>query len=258
MKVISKYFKKRKEAINRLLKRPRRSYTSETFHDLRVEIKKLDALLDLINFNSKNFNRTEIYKPFKLIFDQAGKVRELFIEESTIKKLFLFPLLKRYRKHLKELRSKEQEDYFDLADKKLFSELKKMYNKIGSLLAQLNKKEVLHYMDNRRNEIKKLLELDSVKLKEAHELRQLLKRFNYNRASFKLEKKYKPLPKESILPDLLGKWHDNQVILKQLKKAIERDGIGPKEANQFGKINAKISSREERLFKKINRAIAAS
>jgi len=47
-------------------------------------------------------------KPLKLIFRQAGKVRELQIEEAMLRKYFINNLLKDYRASLKKLRLKDK------------------------------------------------------------------------------------------------------------------------------------------------------
>jgi len=258
MKVITKYIKKRKETINSLLEKPKQTYTPATFHELRVEIKKLDAFFYLINFCSKGFKRKKTFKPFKLIFDQAGKVRETQVEEVILKKYFLIRLLKEYRESLKKHQLKEQEDYFSLANKKFVARLKKMYRKIAPFLAQVDKKKVNRYMKTKRKIIKKLLSQNSIQSPQVHDLRKRLKKFHSNLKSLDMEKQYKPLPKEDILPDLLGKWHDGQIIIRHLKKAMDTVGINSKESIQLEKIKAKISSKSEILFKKINAAIATS
>ncbi len=44
VKALKKYLKKREESIQFLLEQPKRAYTPASFHELRVEIKKMDAL----------------------------------------------------------------------------------------------------------------------------------------------------------------------------------------------------------------------
>ena len=85
MNGFKKYLKKRIQAIIALLKRPKRKYWQVTFHQLRIEIKKLDALFDLIDFCAKDFDRDKLFKPFEEIFQQAGKVRDLQIEKNLMK-----------------------------------------------------------------------------------------------------------------------------------------------------------------------------
>ena len=211
-----------------------------------------------LKFCEKNFKRKKTFKPFKLIFRHAGKVRELQLEEAMLKKYFLNNLLKEYKNSLKKLRLKERKDFFSILNKTFIARLKKTYREIVPFLKKMNKKKVDSYMEKRRKKIKKLLNQDTLKTPQVHALRKRLKKFNYNRKSLNLEKQNKPLPKKDVLPELLGKWHDCQVIIRHLKKAMDTVGINPKEVSQLEKIKAKISSDSQILFKKINAAIPAS
>jgi hypothetical protein len=72
----------------------------------------LNSIFDLIHFCSNNFKQKTTYKPFKSIFRQAGKVRELQIEAAMLKKYFQNNVIKDYGKSLKRLRLKGEEDFF--------------------------------------------------------------------------------------------------------------------------------------------------
>ena len=258
VKELTKYLKKWEDAINFLLEKTPRAYTSGTFHKLRVEIKKIHAFFELINFCSKDFKRKKTFKPFKLIFGQAGKVREIQVEEAMLKEYFLNDLLKNYKDSLKKLRLKEQEDFFWIVTKKFDARLKKTYREIVPFLKKMDKKKVKSYMEKKRKKIEKLLNQNTLQTPEVHELRKRLKKFHYCWKILNLEKQNKPLPKKDVLPELLGKWHDCQVIIRHLKKVMDTVGINPKEVSQLEKIKTKISSDSQLLFKKIHASIPAS
>ena len=258
MKLKEKYLKKRRNVINSLLEKPKRLYTPATFHKLRVEIKKLNAFFDLIKFCSKDFKQKKTFKPFKLIFNQAGKVREFQVEEAMLKKYFRDNLLAGYSNSLKKLRLQEQKDYFSIANKKLASELKKRYRVIVPFIAHMDKKKVRNYMKKKKNKIEKLLSQDTLETPQIHALRKRLKKFNYNRKSLNLDKQEKSLLNKDVLPELLGKWHDCQVVIKHLKKSMNTTGINPKEVTQCETVKANISSDSQDLFNKIKAAIHTS
>ena len=258
MKLNAKYLKNRRDAINSLLEKPKRLYTPATFHKLRVELKKLDAFFDLIKFCSRGFKHKKTVKPFKLIFNHAGKVRELQVEEAMLKKYFLDNLLTEYSDSLKKLRLQEQKDYFSIANKKLASELKKKYREILPFVAQMDKKKVKNYMKKKKNKIEKLLSQGTLETQQAHALRKRLKKFNYNRRSLNLGKQEKSLSNKDVLPELLGEWHDCQVVIKHLNKSMNTIGINSKEGTQCETVKANISSDSQELFKKINAAIHTS
>lgn len=258
MKILSKYFRKRKEAINLLLKKPDRAYTPTTFHALRLEIKRVDALFEMIHYCVKDFKQAETFKPFKEIFDRAGKVRELYIEETTIKKHSTIPLLKKYRARLKESRLKAEKEFFSNINKKTIDRLKKAYKEVDAVLEKIDKKVVIRYMKERWKKIKTIFNQKSLKASHAHDLRIELKQFEYNKKSLKLDKKFKSFPGEDKLPDLLGNWHDGEVIIRHLNKALKKEEITSTEIQESEKIKSKISAKTEKLFGKINDAIAAS
>ena len=258
MKLNAKYLKNRRDVINNLLEKPKRLYTSATFHKLRVELKKLDAFFDLIKFCSKDFKRKKTFKPFKLIFNQAGKIRELQVEEAMLKKYFLDNLLTGYGNSLKKLQLQEQKDYFSIANKKLASELKKRYRDIAPFITHMDKKKVKNYMKKKKNKIEKLFSQDTLETPQVHALRKRLKMFNYNRKSLNLDKEKKSLSNKDVLPELLGKWHDCQVVIKHLKKSMNTVGINSEELTQCETVKANISSDSQELFNKINAAIHTS
>jgi len=86
MKKLVKYLEQQSDSIAFLvLKKRAGSFVPATFHKLRVQIKKLHFLFDLIKFCSTGFKKKKHYRLFKLIFQQAGKVRELQVEETALK-----------------------------------------------------------------------------------------------------------------------------------------------------------------------------
>jgi hypothetical protein len=82
MKAITTYFKTRKKAFLHLLEKSEKKYTTSTFHQLRVELKKLNALFDLIEFSSKNFRQKKLIKPFLNRQEKCGifRLKKLLLE----------------------------------------------------------------------------------------------------------------------------------------------------------------------------------
>ncbi len=256
MKNLKVYLKSREKAINQVLNKPRKSYTSGTFHNLRVEIKKLSALFELINYCAKDFQRNKTFNPFKLIFKHAGNVREIQVEEMMLKKYFINNLIIGYRNSLKKIRLKEQEDYFSILNKKFLEKLKRKQRKIVPFLSQVTKKRVRSYMDWKKGKIEEFLNKNRLNLSDAHKLRIQLKTFNYNLKILNLQEQNKSTKKKDSLTNILGKWHDRQVTLINLKKAIVSNKISIIEANQLKKIKEKIASDSKKLFHEITSTIS--
>lgn len=255
MKTITKYLKKRKDAIGFLLRKPSNKYTPNTFHKLRVEIKKLNSFFDLIKFCSTNFKRKETYNPFKLIFRKAGKVRELQIEDAMLKNYFENKVVTDYRKSLKKLRLKAEEDFFKLVNKKLIYRLNKKHYTINPHLDKIDKKKINSYLEKKQNHIQELLGQEIIQSEQIHNLRKQLKILNYNRAIEDTKKQDEDLLKQDVLPELLGKWHDCQVIIKHLEKTLNRRKLSRNEEDQLKITQSKIVNKRNILFDEIKNVI---
>lgn len=255
MKTLTKYIKKRETAIDFLLRKPSAKYTPNTFHKLRVEIKKLNSTFDLINFCSPDFKRKATYKPFKLIFRKAGKVRELQIEDSMLKKYFDKKIIQDYRKSLKKLQLKAEKDFFSLINKNLLDQLNKKHHSIMLHLCEIDKKMINTFLEKKENHILELIGDEILQTEQIHKLRKELKILNYNRAIGDKEKQDNELLKQDVLPELLGKWHDCQVIIKHLEKALNRRQLSVTEADQLKLMQSKIIIESNILFEEIKKAI---
>ncbi len=258
MKAVKKYLKNRKNAIDLLLKKNSRSFTPDTFHQLRVEIKKLDALFELIDFCAGKFKKNKTSKPFRRIFNQAGKVRELQVEEDILKNYFIDRSLQDYRNSIRRIKLKERKIFFSILNEDLKEELKKSYRKTLHFTEEINKKKAGYFLKQEEKKIKKLLIQGNLSNARIHELRKLLKRHFYVRKSLQLADRPKFFNKNAAFLTLSGEWHDYQKTIEHLNKVLNsRSEIGPDDAVQIKKIKKKISSDSNRLLNKIRTAIAA-
>lgn len=253
MKKLTTYFKKRETTILALLETPPREYNDETFHQLRVEIKKLNALFELIKFCNKDFKRKKTFKPFKLVFRQAGKIRELQLEEIMLNDFISSELVPNYIGNLEALESKEQASFFSIVNQKLIAQLKKKHAIIDPFLRAIKKKKARSYIQEKKNTIQEILHENSIQKETAHELRKQIKILNYALISLSLDKDNPTYYKKDALPTLLGEWHDYEVFVEQLERDILEGKISKKEATPIKKIIKKIRSKNDLLFEDINR-----
>jgi CHAD domain-containing protein len=252
MKALQKYFKKRKSAITFLLEKQQESFTADTYHTLRLEIKKLKALFDLINSCSKKFKQKKIVKPFQLIFSKAGKIRELQVEEALLAEHFGSDFGIQYRNALKKIVREECKNFSLTATSSFAEKLQKKHIKINAVLKKVSKKSTNRYMDKKKNEIAKLLHKKGLKNKQMHTLRKRLKEYQFNQKIFNDTNKNKLLPEKNALPELLGEWHDYQMVIQHLKKAMNSGEIIPEENNQIENVIKTFTSKSDLLFNKIN------
>lgn len=258
MNALKKYFKHRKNAITEILKKISSSYTSRNFHQLRVEIKKIDALFELINYCSKKFHRKENFSPYKIVFRQAGKVRELHMVNTMLKKYLHSDPLSGYSNYLKNILSKERKIFFSITNNKLTEQLNKSYDDVTPLLKKVNTKKGKHYIEKQEKKLQKMLVEKEVATNQLHNLRKLLKKIGYTRQLLKFPKQQSPNIKKNILPGLLGKWHDSQITTGYLKKANHYSAINQEEKNLLKKTIAILAANNTMLLKRIKLTTATS
>lgn len=258
MKSPKKYLNSRKVNIDFLLGKPKRSYTPGTFHKLRIELKKLNAFLDLINYCSKDFNRRKTYKPFRQVFHQAGKVRELQIQEATLRKYFPKNSLRGYQKNLRTSRLKEKRQFFSMIGTNMVNRVQGKFDKIDDFLTKIKSKIAARYLDREIESIKNLLNQSPLQKENLHKLRKRLKTLNYNRASLSLKGYSNQISKKDALPQLLGNWHDMQMMLHHLNIGLISDGLIPNEVTQLQNLKTKISTDSQLLFNNIQKALPDS
>jgi CHAD domain-containing protein len=157
-----------------------------------------------------------------------------------------------YRNDLKKIVTEETENFFLTATPSFAEKLQKKYIKINAVLRKVNKKRTNRYMDKKRTAIEKLLHKKGLKNKQMHALRKRLKEYQFNQKIFNCTYKNKLLPDKNALPELLGEWHDCQMVIQHLKKVMKSGEIIPVENDQIKNGIKTFTSKSELLFNKIN------
>ncbi|WP_296704491.1 CHAD domain-containing protein [Algoriphagus sp.] len=258
MKTLKKNLKSNLDTIDELLKTPRGEFSKSTFHKLRVEIKKLNAIFNLINFCTKDFKRKETFRPFKEVFKQAGKVRELQLEEDILDQYFSTNSLFDYRKRINNDLSKEKNSFFELLGKELDRKIAHKMDVLIPFVDQVGKKKAEAFIEKKKNVIESLISKNSLNTEELHKLRKLLKTLMYSLASISLENEENIDSEELELTDLLGDWHDFDIAINKFDKALISNEIEPNEAKEIEEVKIKISLERDLLLKKIEQSIPLS
>lgn len=258
MKALKKYLNSRKVTIDFLLGKPKRNFTPGTFHKLRVELKKVNAFLELVNYCSNGFKKKKTYKPFRKVFQQAGKVRELQLQEAMLKKYFPYNSISDYKALLRKSRLEESRIFFSMITQKMFTRMENNFDEIDSFLSKIKSKKAVSYLENEIESIKNLIKNCPQKKKQLHELRIRLKTLNYNRGSLDLKDYGNQVSKKDKLPGLLGDWHDLQVMINHLNKRLDTCGISSTEVIQLENLKRKLSAKSDLLFDEICQAIPFS
>lgn len=248
MKSANKYFKKRKHSIRFLLATERNLYTPEVYHQLRIEIKKLDALVQLVNSCAHKFKKHKVFKPFKAIFQQAGKVRDFQVQEERLKQYFSTGLPLHYSYFLKHQINTNKIAYFNVLKKYNEKKLKKSFKIIKHYLSEVEKEESNKYLHEKIKDVKKLFQGDFLTEDNMHSLRKQLKTITYTSKLLNQDIDAKLLEYNHSYSELLGKWHDCQVILNYLTNAIKYFGINQNDKIEMNNIILKIVSDKDKLY----------
>lgn len=253
--LLYEYFKKLQKSINKKLEKSPKNYDKEDYHNLRVEIKKLKALMDFIKFNCADFKRKKLFKPFKKLFTQSGKVREFQLEKRIIEGYKQLFSLGKYFSKLNSRIQKEQKEFLKIMDKKMCREIRKSLKEIKSFAQKTESTDMEIYIKNENKKIHSLITQHPLEAEQMHSLRKLLKADFYNRKSIGITGNEACLQKVDNFLEVLGKWHDYRTTISHLEKFILKTNMDYIELGPLLKIKEEIFFDERSLFKKINTAL---
>jgi CHAD domain-containing protein len=199
----------------------------KTIHELRVEIKKLRSVFQLLDvIAKKEINIKQCANSLNDLFDTAGKIREIQVNQICFTK-FKFPqeINDKYKKFLlnreNELgnRLKKTINHFD---RLVLINSKKQIKK---LTGDLNNKKMwdacLFYLKDKTLKIKNLLLAGNnpliihkirIQLKSIHTIASFLQKIDPS------QKNEKTLQLIKQTGTLIGNWHDNLVLINSLER----------------------------------------
>lgn len=250
---LSEYFKKRAINIEKILSIPPEQYGKEEYHKLRVEIKKIHAILDLLNYCQTDFQKNKYFKPFKEIFIQSGKIRELQLEESVLEKYNTRKIENVLLKVKKEI-NKEKRNFCLLIQKKQKIKIEKKINKIVLHLEEIPDDKVNEYIEMEKKNINNLIRESPLVASNLHELRKTLKRNFYSRESLNMRDKNKKI-KEDNFQELIGNWHDSKIMSDLIERSIIKKKINTEELKQLLQIDEELNVHRRLLYNEINNTV---
>ncbi len=204
------------------LKKNRKKPTMEGIHQLRVQVKRLRAILEVIELTSLGaFHKRKHFNHLRPLFKKAGVVRELQINLKLIKKLpknqvrgFKKHLLKQLQSSKKTLRITTQK--FDL--KKLKKLNQQLYRKY---IVFQNKKYTTEYLESKINAIHQIKN-QKLTTHQLHQIRRLIKSIKeiLKMHTSDLDPQDFNLSVDSLqeIETDLGNWHDAVVLLEFMNK----------------------------------------
>jgi len=216
----------------------KRTKNTECLHHLRVSIKKIRAILSFLEYtHQRSFN---IYK-LKILFSEAGKIREMNINIDLLNGLAGFP-----QEIIKILKKREivliQKFLKKINRYKL--DLQTIRTRIKLPKELPNKKTIRHYFNQETARASN--KLRSKNRKDMHAFRKVLKRIKY--VLDLLPKEYQQLTglKTSNIDqiqDRVGIWHDTYSLIGFMNELELGD--------DHSKFIAGVEKKEKALFNKI-------
>jgi CHAD domain-containing protein len=212
VKQLKSYSKKRFKNLKQDLKSYGRLQDPEVLHRIRVEIKKIKVLINLIDFSVKKFKGHQHFVPLRTIFRKAGEIRQ---PEVLYKLLLLYQIGNVPDAHipkseimdkLSKVFQKKTSTYVEVVNEQE-KKIKKQYGKVS-------KTEAKEYLKKRKRELEHLLYRDFNK-KELHKVRKTCKEIVYLHW---IDNSKEPDLFYTEVEDRIGQWHDKQVLIPILKK----------------------------------------
>lgn len=201
--ILNNYITKRLNSIEQNISAYAKNLKPECLHRLRVDIKKISAVISFAGKVYKDKYNTETLKP---LFHKAGKIREI---QVTIRLLNAFPdAPERLIIHLKKKETKLAQQFIknEFSYKK---QLNRFHKKNGLSKILPPKKTIESYFQKAEKKATKLVR--NKDRESLHAYRMKLKKINYiyNALPQELQKEIK-FNEEEIKKkqEMLGKWHD--------------------------------------------------
>ena len=232
---LQKYTEKRFETLNQLLSKPILKNSVDTFHQIRIEIKKLYAISRFLQHNKIKFLHKKTMSTLELIFSTTGKIREIQVGLQLIKAAF--PELKTHE-IVKILKKRSEKYQSDFTKKNLkYEEIDK--NSIAKDI-EIDKSNLTKYMtllqESKNQIVKGPKELPSM----IHKLRVNLKDAAYLSKWLPAEI---PNEKDKKFILELGEWHDLVSLRKLILKTLTKKEFNELNTNQLIHVTEKINRR---------------
>jgi CHAD domain-containing protein len=218
--VIKEYTRNRFDSLGKVLGK-KKGYVIEDFHDIRVEIKKLNAVSGILKFCFRPFKRRKFIDPYKKLFSCAGKIREAQLESELFEELQLTASLGSYLKN-KNAQLEKDVSQFEKMAKAIRKRMDKNLQTLEPCFNKINREKIYSFVINLSNQVNFIIGDVEWTDEEVHELRKKLKELLYTINIFQIS----GAESKSIdaLQDMIGKWHDKVVIANQLsnKKLLKK------------------------------------
>ena len=189
----------------------------ETLHKIRVDIKKIRAILGVINASEKGFKAHRNFIPLRNIFRKAAEIRDSSIHERLLMNHEMYKGdATPGNANVKKLITSFESDIPSFV-----KTAKRKANKLEPDVKQVKKNDLRRYLHKKQKEIKSQL-FPRPKMRSIHKTRKVVKELVYlSEVDGKLTSK--EIEFYNKMQDMIGTLHDKQVLLQLLKKQHDQN-----------------------------------
>jgi len=208
--IITSYTKKRFKNLKKLLHSYPSLESPEILHQLRIEIKKIKAVLQLLQYNSKSFRGHKAYLPFRALFRACGEIREPFVIQRLIDKFKVNP-------NLASNGCLDPTLYFRNKLSTYIRTIKRSETKVLPKTEKIKNNTYKDFLKKKKTELKNLL-YPTFLQGDLHKIRKLIKEIYYLTS---IKSKRKDINSFFVTSsDLIGNWHDKRIVIQKLRKSV--------------------------------------
>ena len=182
----------------------------DTLHDIRVEIKKVKAVLSLLGHSHKKFNTHKAFLPYRTIFRKADAIREPIILNTILSDN---QLTETNNDQPRLLKGPTVEAFLDDIPFHIESVLSS-WKKLKPWIRTENRKEFKGFMRKKKKEVEKGI-FPTPDMENIHAIRKKIKAILYlSKIKGDLSKTEEKFYHE--MEQTIGQWHDKQVLQANL------------------------------------------
>jgi CHAD domain-containing protein len=209
MKRLKKFTGKPFRALTTHLKKVPVNHDTETLHQIRIDIKKIKAVLTLIHERRKKFRIHKRFLPFRAIFRKADAIRQSEVLAS---------LLAKYPEEGRQLPQTEHPslETFESSIPAYLQTVKAQSKKLKPYLKKIKRRDIGRYLRHQYKKIESKL-YPHLSLEDIHKTRKSIKAALFIADSTDHLKKKKEKFYDA-LQEAIGNLHDKQLLLQLLKK----------------------------------------
>lgn len=249
--ILRRQYHKRTGRILALLAQPVYKWTMDDFHILRVEIKKLMAILTLVKACDQDFHLKRLTKDIKALYSSAGEVRELQLQLEFWKNDKILETIPEYADILTRQLHLAQQSFRQHVRHLSKKEISKTF-KVKLLTPHLpTKKKINNYLNLLGSEIQQTLNDPITEDIELHTLRKKIKDLLF------LERYFLPSTLDNgyleQLQEKIGTWHDVVMIQSNLEKTLREHYLHSNERIILENQRNLMAFQSERLHQEIKR-----